>query len=175
MPASPANPHFDKAFDEIIKVEGGYVNDPADRGGETMYGITVKVARAAGYNGAMRDLPLDVAKQIYKTNYWDSLKLDDIAKKSPPVAHECFESAVNCGIMAAAKWLQTAINALSKTATLTVDGKVGAATVAALEQRDAAHVVKLLNIQQGYHYLNLSVKSPSQKKFLRGWLKRVSL
>ena len=32
--------NFDKSFNKLILTEGGYVNDPADRGGETYLGIS---------------------------------------------------------------------------------------------------------------------------------------
>lgn len=58
--------NIEQYLDELIKREGGYVNNPADRGGATKYGITEAVARANGFKGSMRDLPLDVAKAIYR-------------------------------------------------------------------------------------------------------------
>lgn len=58
--------NIEEYLEELIKHEGGYVNNPADRGGATKYGITEAVARANGFKGNMRDLPLDVAKAIYK-------------------------------------------------------------------------------------------------------------
>ncbi|KCW15189.1 glycosyl hydrolase 108 family protein, partial [Acinetobacter baumannii 42057_4] len=54
--------NIEQYLEELIKREGGYVNNPADRGGATKYGITEAVARANGFKGNMRDLPLDVAK-----------------------------------------------------------------------------------------------------------------
>ncbi len=58
--------NIEQYLTELIQREGGYVNNPADRGGVTKYGITEAVARANGFKGNMRDLPLDVAKAIYK-------------------------------------------------------------------------------------------------------------
>ncbi len=58
--------NIEQYLEELIKREGGYVNNPADRGGATKYGITEAVARANGYKGNMKDLPLDVAKSIYR-------------------------------------------------------------------------------------------------------------
>ena len=57
---------FDDAFDALIGNEGGYSNNPKDPGGETMWGITARVARAAGYTGPMRDLPRDTAKAPFR-------------------------------------------------------------------------------------------------------------
>ena len=52
--------NIEQYLEELIKREGGYVNNPADRGGATKYGITQSVARENGYRGNMKDLPLDV-------------------------------------------------------------------------------------------------------------------
>ena len=60
--------NIEQYLDELIKREGGYVNNPADRGGATKYGITEAVARANGFKGNMKDLPLEVAKAIYKSS-----------------------------------------------------------------------------------------------------------
>ena len=59
--------NIEKYLDELIKREGGYVNNPADRGGATKYGITQAVARENGWNGNMKDLPLEFAKVFIKT------------------------------------------------------------------------------------------------------------
>lgn len=61
--------NIEQYLDELIKREGGYVNNPADRGGATKYGIPEVVACANGFKGNMRDLPLDMAKVIYRKNY----------------------------------------------------------------------------------------------------------
>lgn len=63
--------NIEQFLNELIQREGGYVNDPTDRGGATKYGITEAVARANGFKGNMRDLPLDTAKAIYKKTILD--------------------------------------------------------------------------------------------------------
>lgn len=69
--------NIEQYLNELIKRKGGYVNNPADRGGVTKYGITEAVARANGFKGNMRDLPLEVVKKIYRKNYW---RLPDLTK-----------------------------------------------------------------------------------------------
>ena len=59
--------NFNWAFDLLMGHEGGYSNNPKDPGGETMWGITARVARAWGYSGPMKSLPRETAKQIAKT------------------------------------------------------------------------------------------------------------
>ncbi len=58
--------NIEQYLEELIKREGGYENNPADRGGATKYDITEAVARANSFKGNMKDLPLEVAKEIYK-------------------------------------------------------------------------------------------------------------
>jgi len=88
---------FDTSIEPILQIEGGYTDNPADSGGPTKYGITEHVARANGYQGPMQDLPESMAKSIYKLQYWDPLRLDDISALSSNVADELFDTAVNAG------------------------------------------------------------------------------
>ena len=100
--------NFDKAVKLTLKHEGGYVNDVHDRGGETNFGVTAKVARGFGYNGAMIDLTEDEAKEIYKELYWDKLKLDSIKYYS--VSQKLFDMGVNAGNSRSGKIAQMSIN-----------------------------------------------------------------
>jgi|SRR6267142_3685798 len=97
--------NFDGAFTALIGNEGGYSNNAADPGGETMYGITARVARKHGYNGAMRDLPLDLAKTIAKAEYWDPVGGDDLADV---LDFQVFDAAYNSGPEHADQWLAKA-------------------------------------------------------------------
>lgn len=172
---------FQKAFREVIGVEGGYVNDPADSGGETNWGITVAVAREAGYTGSMRSMPLAEAQRIYKARFWDSLRLEAIAAISPAVALEVFEQAVNMGLDRAGRHLQRAINVLNRAGSdypdIAVDGKPGPRTVTALNQLRTKRgemgmkaLVRALNLYQGAFYLDLAEKREKDEKFVMGWL-----
>ncbi|EMT83217.1 hypothetical protein ABNIH5_19239 [Acinetobacter baumannii ABNIH5] len=90
--------NIDQYLEDLIKREGGYVNNPADRGGATKYGITEAVARTNGFKGSMKDLPLDVAKAIYKKQYWIEPYFDQVNTISSAVAEELLDTGVNCGI-----------------------------------------------------------------------------
>ena len=68
---------IDSLIDGVIGREGRYSNNPADTGGETMWGITIAVARANGYNGPMKAMPRDVAKSIYMNKYVVGPGFDD--------------------------------------------------------------------------------------------------
>jgi lysozyme family protein len=164
-----------KTIEGIIAVEGGYVNDPADSGGETNFGVTIAVARANGYEGTMHDMPKSVAFDIYATQYWDSMFGDQLAGLSEAVAVEVIDTAVNMGTGRAARFLQRSLNVLSPGEALKVDGQVGPATVGALSlylrRRDERTLVKALNCLQGAFYIELAERREKDERFVYGWLK----
>ncbi len=178
---------FDSAFDELLGIEGDYSDDPADSGGATRYGITEAVARRHGYTGAMRLLPLAVAKDIYRADYWDSQQLDAIATLSRPIAEEIFDTGVNCGIARAGEYLQAALNIFNRQGQdypdLDVDGRIGNKTVEALGAflalRKAAGetaLLRALNCQQGAFYIELAERREKDERFVFGWfLQRVRI
>jgi lysozyme family protein len=169
-------------IDALIDREGGYVNHPADRGGPTNYGITEAVARAHGYRGGMRDLPRDEAAAIYKRLYWLRPKFDQVAKRSQVIAAELFDTGVNMGPAVAATFLQRALSALNRNRKdypdLVPDGRIGAATLAALDKffelRGKASgesvLLRALDALQGERYLRLAERRPANEAFLYGWL-----
>lgn len=178
--------NFEQAFKETIGHEGGYSNHPNDRGGETMFGITIAVARANGYDGPMRLMPLDTAKRIYKKQYWDKLNLDQVAKRSPKVSHKLFDIGVNMGIITAGVFLQSTLNIFNRNqkdySDIKEDGIIGKGTLNALDalmkRRKAVGeilVLKDLIIQQGAKYRNISKNNPSQEDFMVGWYSRIIL
>jgi lysozyme family protein len=149
---------FDDAFKSLIGNEGGYSFNPADPGGETMWGVTARVARASGYAGPMKDLPLEKAKQIARTKYWDPLSLDDF---DPRVAFQIFDANYNGGLVVL--WMQKASGAEP-------DGKFGPDTVAAVK---AAEPLKFMMRFAAYRvrYLKGLHNWPN---FSRGWMDRMA-
>jgi lysozyme family protein len=171
---------FDLAFRRTVGAEGGYANDPDDPGGETMWGITATVARAHGYGGPMRDMPIATAKAIYRAGYWDLIHLDGVDAISPAIAAQIFDTAVNCGAGVPVKFLQRALNAFNRQALdypdLVVDGLCGSVTLAALRaylsKRGAAGekvMLAALNAQQGERYLDIVEGRPASEAFVFGW------
>lgn len=173
---------LDELIDELIEREGGYANHPADKGGPTRYGITEAVARAHGYAGAMAELPRDEAAAIYRRLYWLRPRFDQVAKRAARVAAELFDTGVNMGPAVAATFLQRALTALNRGgldyADLIPDGRVGPATLSALDAFMAVRGVKCgevvllraLEALQGERYLRLAEKRPANEAFLYGWL-----
>ena len=173
-----------RIINEIIRVEGGYVNDPSDSGGETKYGITAAVARQYGYPGHMAHMPVELAFKIYAEKYWDAVRADDIAALSEPIAEEIVDTCVNMGPQRAGTFLQRALNALNNQgqiyADLQIDGDIGLKTIAALRnylsRRNAETLAKALNCLQGAFYIELTERREKDERFLYGWLKnRVNL
>lgn len=161
--------------------EGGYSNQAADRGGATRFGITEAVARAAGYVGPMAEMPLETARDIYRRRYWRALRLDEVALLSLALAAELFDTAVNMGTGTAARFLQTALNALNREASdfpdMDVDGIVGPGTLAALRRFAAVRgregmtvLLRALDCQQGAKYLAIATADPGQERYVYGWL-----
>lgn len=171
---------FDRALKHTLGIEGGFSNDPRDSGGATRYGVTERTARAFGYTGPMSELPIELAKRIYRVQYWDLLKLDDVAERSPGVALEMFDTAVNCGQVVAAKLLQRLLNVFNRGegdyADITVDGLVGHNTLHALggflaKRGDAGSqvLVEALNSLQGAYYVELAERRVKDEAFIYGW------
>lgn len=168
----------ERIINGIIDREGGYVDDPDDSGGETNYGVTKAVARARGYRGSMRIMPRELAYTIYKQNYWDRVKADDLLQLSPDLTEEVVDTAVNMGTSAAAKFLQRSLNAFNNRekyyTDITVDGGIGDQTLVALNEylkvRKDKVLVKLINCMQGSYYLELTERRPKDGSFLYGWI-----
>lgn len=178
---------FDRLIEPLLKREGGYVNDPNDRGGETNWGVTIGVARENGYGGSMRAMTRDQAKAIYRTKYWAKPGLYLIAPLSEAVADELFDTGVNMGTGTAAIFFQRALNALNRQAKdypdIIVDGGIGPATAAAFKAylkrngKTAEPVMlKTLNSLQGARYVELSEGRGQNETFTNGWMaQRVGL
>jgi lysozyme family protein len=177
-----ANGDVDDLIDALIEREGGYVNHAADKGGPTCFGITEAVARAHGYAGPMRQLPREDAAAIYKRLYWLRPAFDEVAKRTPKIAAELFDTGVNMGPAVAATFLQRALTALNRNGTdyadLVPDGRIGPVTLAALDAfLDARRspggetvLLRALEALQGERYLRLAERRPANEAFLYGWL-----
>lgn len=171
----------DELIDAVIEREGGYSNHPADRGGATRWGITEAVARAHGYSGTMGALPVSVARDIYRNQYWLAPRLNRIARHNMLIAAEMFDTAVNMGPATAVRLLQRALNALNRRERdypdISVDGLIGPATERALGgflavrgKGGQAVLLKAIEALQGERYIALAEQRPANEAFLYGWL-----
>lgn len=169
---------FNLFFPTLLRHEGGFVNDPADPGGATNKGITLATFQRYAKSLLGIDPSLDNlralsdadAGRIYKAQYWDKVHGDEIALQ--PLANIVFDFQVNAGANAS-KLLQRVLNAQGATPPLTVDGVIGAGTMAALGRLNAVAVYTAYKQGRKDYYNTLVAQRPSLAKFLKGWLARV--
>ena len=160
---------FEKIFDYLLKVEGGYTNDKHDKGGETTWGITKEEAREFGYKGSMQDLTKDFAKNIYLKKYYLGNKLDKVVNDK--VALSICDWAVNSG-RNGTKNVQVALNQINGS-DLVVDGIIGNKTLEALNATDPGKFLEIYHDLQRIYYKRKVEVDKTQEDFLAGWLNRV--
>lgn len=150
--------NFDAAFQHVLKAEGGYVNHPSDPGGATNMGITEAVARRVGYRGPMQDLPVELAKRIYREDYWNAVRADQLP---PAVRYAVFDAAVNSGVAQSVRWLQRALGVQD-------DGVLGPITLSTANQANPDALRARLVAQRLTFLTNLNTFNT----FGRGWTRR---
>lgn len=156
------------AFEHMIKSEGGYVNDPHDRGGETNLGVTKKAwAAYLGReieDGEMAALTKEAVEPFYKEMYWDKVRGDQLPDG---VDYLVFDFAVNAGPGRSAKFLQRAVGA-------TADGAIGPGTLGAVAKMNPAEIIERFSEIKAEFYHQIVENDASQQRFLNGWLNRVA-
>lgn len=162
----------------VFAVEGGYVNDPRDPGGETNHGITQQVALTHGHTGPMKELTQEKAADIYYQDYIVKPGYHGLLLISPAVSEKLVDAAVNTGASRPSLWFQKALNALNRNGrdypAIGADGKVGANTIKAYQALERVRgkvlacelVLKLIDAQQAMHYLSLE----KQRIYTPGWI-----
>lgn len=138
----------------------GYVNDPNDRGGETKFGV----AKNPNPDIDVTNLTWEGAKAVYYIRYWIAGKCDRLP---PRVAVLHFDGCVNHGLKRANMFLQRA-------AGVKPDGSVGAITIAKAAQLNELQLCNSICDQREQFYRQIVQKNPSQKKYLNGWLRRIT-
>jgi lysozyme family protein len=147
---------FDEAFEKLLGHEGGYVDNRADPGGETKFGISKRAYPAED----IRNLTLDRAKLLYFRDYWGPVGCDALP---PAMRLQVFDMAVNSGVRAA-------IKALQKAAGENVDGVLGPLTLLAVQSMPAPRLVARFNGAR----LALMADLPQWPSFGRGWARRIA-
>jgi len=192
---------YPKAFKHLMKFEGGYAHDPNDSGGETFRGISrrswpdwqgwalVDVAKkelgGVKLTGKYRRTNIDdffyahpqidtLVEDFYFYEFWSPAARLELP---PRITEQLFDSSVHMGLEAAIMLLQAAAYLSDENTHLTVDGKAGKLTLAALDailshpNGEERLLITYGAVQSGF-YIGLARAKPSQKKFLNGWLKR---
>ena len=153
---------FENIIVDVLKHEGGYVNDPDDKGGETNFGISKRWYP----NVDIKNLSKQEAINIYYTDYWLPSKAENLNEE---IQRTYFDMCVNMGQKQAVLILQEAINSERRTK-IVEDGIIGEVTI-----RSATNLSKRrLQAFRCLFYGKLVLQNPSQKKFYYGWYKRAT-
>ena len=158
---------FKVAIPFVLQHEGGYVHDPEDAGGETKYGICKRSYPKVD----IAKLTEEKARDIYERDFWQPLGLDGF--KSQEVATKVFDSAVLIGSKRAIIFLQRAVQNAGG-GIVPVDGKMGASTIAAVNASSPDLLLMSYRHFLVTYYEGLVETVPTNKKFLKGWVKRAN-
>lgn len=154
---------FDRCLAEVLRLEGGYADDPRDPGGPTKFGITrATLSHALGRPATAEDvaaLSPERAGDIYRQAYWAPVRCGELPAGLDLVV---FDAAVNMGPPTAARLLQQAL-------AVEPDGVVGAATLAAAARASATEAIGAMSALRRDRYRGLAGFSA----FGAGWLRRV--
>jgi lysozyme family protein len=175
---------LDARIAALIDREGGYVNNKADLGGPTIWGVTEQVARAFGYTGDMRAMSKAIATTIYRKRYWLAPRLDAVSLRYPALATELFDIAVNMGPAVAGTFLQRSLNVFNSEASLypdiTVDGGIGTMTLSVLDsyrqrrgETGGDILLEAVCSLRGARYIEISEARPANEAFTYGWFGRM--
>jgi lysozyme family protein len=157
--------NFDEALERVLASEGGFVNHPRDPGGPTNRGITLATFSAFKRKpqtiDALKAITEDDVAAIYRAQYWNAVKGDDLPAG---LDYALFDYAVNSGAGRAIRDLQAAIG-------VTVDGVMGAMTLAAIRSRDPAQIIASIQDRRLAFLKTLK----TWRTFGRGWASRVEI
>lgn len=154
---------YEDALEFLLKQEGGYVNNPADPGGETNLGIS----KMSYPEENIADMTRQRAAFLYHRDYW----LPNRCEEMPPrVGLALFDFAVNAPAKAARMALQEVIGAHP-------DGALGPKSMGALAAKVAKRgdlwvALKLID-KRLVRYIRRVQAGSSSAKFLLGWMRRL--
>jgi lysozyme family protein len=154
--------NFDKCLAMLLKHEGGFVDHPKDPGGMTNLGVTKAVydkwIGRESTEAEMRGLTQDDVAPIYKKNYWDRCKCDQLPSGAD---WSVFDWAVNSGTGRASKAMQKIVGAKQ-------DGAIGPKTLQMIANEKAEFLVERMYDQRQSFYEKLN----TFETFGRGWTRR---
>ncbi|ESR22806.1 glycoside hydrolase family 108 protein [Lutibaculum baratangense] len=155
--------NWPQCFGATLRHEGGYVDHPADPGGATNLGITIRTLSAwlgrPATKAEVKALTPEAVRPIYRRTYWDAVRGDDLPAGVDLVT---YDAAVNSGPARGAKWTQAACGARG-------DGIIGPLTLGALRAADAATVIRKATDRRLAFLQGLK----TWHVFGRGWGRRV--
>ena len=159
------------AIAAVLEHEGGFVDDPADPGGATNFGITqadldagALQVQPAPAGQDVRTLTAEAAAAWYREHFW-SRALGAIADQA--LANKLFDMMVLAGPETAKRILQDLVGAPA-------DGCLGPRTVTLVNARDAGTLLAQFQAAMAAHFRAIAEKHPGEEKFLQGWINRVN-
>ena len=169
---------FTPSFLHTINAEGGYVHDPDDPGGETYKGIAR--SRNSGWSGwadidrlkKQKNFPRNLeadsdlqekVKALYKSNYWDKVKGDEINDQD--IAESIYDFAVNAGPRTSVKLAQIAVQTVA-------DGVIGPKTLEQLNSIDKRTFLAVFALAKIQRYVEICEKRTTSRKYFFGWTRR---
>jgi lysozyme family protein len=170
---------FKKSFENLLRWEGGYGNNPHDAGGPTNLGVIQeeydRYRHAKGLTAlSVRSITRQEAEEIYRTRYWTPSLCDEL---DPGVANATFDADVNSGNQRGARWLQQAINVVAGEGRVQVDGVCGPQTVAAANALEPGALIDaMLEFRLAFMHIARNSKTGEAlwPVFGRGWQSRIN-
>jgi len=165
---------FENFAGKLLRLEGGYVNHPLDKGGPTKYGVILSVWQEHGHDKDgdgdidaedIKKLNEEDARYIAKKIFWDYFLADAIRNES--VAEFIVDWGYNSGRKTVAKIVQRLVK-------VEVDGIVGVQSLSAINSADQERLFNLLKIERKVFLNNIIKRKPDQVVFYDGWMNRVN-
>ncbi len=151
---------FRTAIKKTLENEGGYVNNPADAGGETNMGISKREYP----NLDIKNLTEEQAIEIYRDGYWKK-HYSEITDQF--IADKLFDCGVLFGVGTVVKILQTALNNLA-------DGVFGPATLLAVNAAEPVALLMKYKTSMVGHAITIVAANPQDRQFFSGWVRRIN-
>ena len=153
---------FEQIINDVLLHEGGYVDDPLDKGGETNFGISKRWYPHID----IKNLTKNDAVNIYYNDYWIPSKASELPGH---LRSTYFDMVVNMGQTTAIRIMQEAINSVQATR-IDEDGLIGPETINSANKLSK----KRLQAYRCHFYSKIVIAEPTQKRFYYGWFKRAT-
>jgi lysozyme family protein len=176
---------FESAVSFVLRNEGGFDDNPNDRGGATKYGISLRFLKSIPIEKLkkygvfvdstinsrdIQQLTLDQAKAIYRAEFWDNRNFEQLT--SQDVCNYIFDMAINMGISPAIKCAQRACWALFRKKDIIVDdGILGPQTIKLIND-SGIFILPVMRSERAADYKIITIKNPPSNQFINGWLNR---
>jgi lysozyme family protein len=178
---------FEDAIPVIMAHEGTdklfWVHDPADLGGETVWGWSMLTIKRLGltpqdlglphrdfFPGCLKAVTKQTCQQLYRKYFWNQYGYYNVVDQV--AATKMMDAAVNMGPKRAAEFAQRACNTLG--ASLSVDGSLGPKSWAAINACDPVEFVRTYGDEMAAYYKRIVEARPLNGKFLKNWLRRAA-